>query len=75
MGIVTLAEITGSISTIAYGIAVIGPGIAMGLIASKTIESTARQPEVGSRLMTLMLLGIAFVEVLALLSFVLVFVK
>lgn len=75
MGIVTLAEITGNISTIAYGIAVIGPAIAMGIIASKTIESTARQPEVGSRLMTLMLLGIAFVEVLALLSFVLVFVK
>lgn len=75
MDIVTLAAITGGIETIGYGIAVIGPGIAMGMIASKAIESTARQPEVGPRLMMLMLLGIAFVEVLALLSFVLAFIK
>ena len=41
----------------------------------KTIEGTARQPELGSRLQTLMFLGLAFVEVLALLGFVLAFIK
>ncbi len=75
MDIVTLAAVTGNISTIAYAIATIGPALAMGLIASKAIENTARQPEVGGRLMMLMLLGIAFVEVMALLSFALAFVK
>ena len=33
------------------------------------------QPELGSRLQTLMFLGLAFVEVLALLGFVLAFIK
>ncbi|MBR4414019.1 MAG: ATP synthase F0 subunit C [Aeriscardovia sp.] len=75
MGIVTLAAVTGNIAVVGYGIAALGPGIGMGLIAGKAIESTARQPELGGRLMVLMLLGIAFVEVLALLGFVLAFVK
>ena len=75
MGIVTLAAVTGNIAVVGYGIAALGPGIGMGLIASKAIESTARQPEVGGRLMVLMPVGIAFVEVLALLGFVLAFVK
>ena len=43
--------------------------------SGKTIEGTARQPELGSRLQTLMFLGLAFVEVLALLGFVLAFIK
>ncbi|MBO7665307.1 MAG: ATP synthase F0 subunit C [Aeriscardovia sp.] len=75
MGILTLAAVSGNVAVIGYGIAALGPGIGMGMIASKAIESTARQPEVGGRLMVLMLLGIAFVEVLALLGFVLAFIK
>ena len=46
-----------------------------GNLNGKTIEGTARQPELGSRLQTLMFLGLAFVEVLALLGFVLAFIK
>ena len=71
MDIVTLAEVAGNLNVVGYGLAAIGPGIGLG----KTIEGTARQPELGSRLQTLMFLGLAFVEVLALLGFVLAFIK
>ena len=71
----TLAAVTGSVSVIGYGLAAIGPGIGMGMIAGKAIEGTARQTELGGRLMVLMLLGIAFVEVIALLGFVLAFIQ
>ena len=71
MDIVTLAEVAGNLNVVGYGLAAIGLGILIG----KTIEGTARQPELGSRLQTLMFLGLAFVEVLALLGFVLAFIK
>lgn len=71
MGIVTLAAVSGDIKFIGYGIAVLGPAIGEGMIVSKALESTARQPEAGGHLQTVMLIGLAFVEVIALLSFVL----
>ena len=73
MDIVTLAEVAGNLNVVGYGLAAIGPGIGLGILIGKTIEGTARQPELGSRL--LMFLGLAFVEVLALLGFVLAFIK
>jgi F-type H+-transporting ATPase subunit c len=75
MDIVTLAAVSGNISVIGFGIAAIGPAIGMGLVASKAIDGTARQPEVGGRLMTMMFLGIAFIELLGLLGFVLALIK
>ena len=75
LDVTTLAAVTGSVSVIGYGLAAIGPGIGMGMIAGKAREGTARQPELGGRLMVLMLLGIAFVEVIALLGFVLAFIQ
>ena len=72
---VTLAEVAGNLNVVGYGLAAIGPGIGLGILIGKTIEGTARQPELGSRLQTLMFLGLAFVEVLALLGFVLAFIK
>ena len=61
----TLAEISGNIATVGYGLAAIGPGIGIGIVAGKTVESMARQPEMAGRLQTTMFLGIAFTEVLA----------
>ena len=72
--IVTLAEVAGNLNVVGYGLAAIGPGIGLGILIGKTIESTARQPELGGRLQTLMFLGLAFVEVLALLGFVAAFI-
>ena len=34
----------------------------------KTIESTARQPELAGRLQTTMFIGVAFIEILALIG-------
>ena len=74
LDIVTLAEVAGNLNVVGYGLAAIGPGIGLGILIGKTIESTARQPELGGRLQTLMFLGLAFVEVLALLGFVAAFI-
>ena len=70
MDVTTLAEVSGNIGTIGYGLAAVGPGIGLGILIGKTIEGMARQPEVSSQLRTTMFIGIAFVEVLALLGLV-----
>lgn len=66
---------TGNASTIGYGLAAIGPGIGLGILIGKTIEAIGRQPEADAKLRPLMFVGLAFVEVLALLGFVLAFIK
>lgn len=68
MDAVSIAELTGNIAVIGYGLAAIGPGIGVGLVVSKTIESIARQPELAGRLQVTMWLGIAFTEALALIG-------
>jgi F-type H+-transporting ATPase subunit c len=68
--VTTLAEVTGNINTIGYGIAAIGPGIGLGILIGKTVEGMARQPEVAGQLRATMFLGVAFVELLALLGIV-----
>jgi F-type H+-transporting ATPase subunit c len=59
-----LAEINGNIATVGYGLAAIGPGIGIGIVAGKTVEAMARQPELAGRLQVTMFLGIAFTELL-----------
>ncbi len=66
----TLAEVTGNIATIGYGIATLGPGIGLGILIGKTVEGMARQPEASGQLRTTMFIGVAFVEVLALLGLI-----
>ena len=70
MDIITLAEVAGNISVLGYGVAAIGPGIGMGILVGKALESTARQPEVAGRIQTLMFIGLALIELLGLLGFV-----
>ena len=65
--------ITGSLNVIGYGLAAIGPGIGVGIVAGNTVQAMARQPEVAGMLRTTMFLGIAFTEALALIGFVLFF--
>ncbi len=62
--------VTGSIGTLGYGLGTLGPGIGLGILIGKTVESMARQPEVAGQLRTTMFIGVAFVELLALLGFV-----
>ncbi|QEE61753.1 ATP synthase F0 subunit C [Salinibacterium sp. dk2585] len=65
MDVNVLAEISGNINTVGYGLAAIGPGIGVGIVAGKTVEAMARQPELAGRLQVTMFLGIAFAELLA----------
>lgn len=58
-------NIVGQLAPLAFGLAAIGSGVGVGLIVGKTIESVARQPELQSRLQTLMWIGIALTEALA----------
>jgi len=65
---------SGSANAMGYGLAAIGPGIGLGIIFGKTIEAIGRQPEAASQLQTLMYIGLAFVEILALLGIVVGFI-
>lgn len=65
-----LAEISGNMNAVGYGLAAIGPGIGIGILVGKTIEGIARQPEATAVLRVNMFLGIAFVEALALIGLV-----
>ena len=60
--------IVADLAALGYGLAAIGPGVGVGLVVSKTIESIARQPELAAKLQVTMWLGIAFTEALALIG-------
>ena len=62
-----------ALAVIGYGIAALGPGIGVGIIAGNAVQAMARQPEAAGMLRTNMILGIAFAEALALIGFVLFF--
>ena len=64
----------GAIALVGYGLAAIGPGIGIGIVAGSAIEAMARQPEAAGIARTTMFLGIAFTEALALIGFVLFFI-
>ena len=70
MDIITLAQVTGSLSVIGYGLATLGPGLGLGILFGKAMESTARHPEVSGKIQMIMFIGLALVEVLGLLGFV-----
>ncbi|CAM3069607.1 ATP synthase F0 subunit C [Prescottella defluvii] len=55
---------------IGFGLAAIGPGIGIGILVGKAMESMARQPEMAGQIRTTMFLGIAFTEALALIGLV-----
>ncbi len=57
-----------------FGLGTLGPGIGLGLLIKGAIESMARQPEAAGQVRTTMFIGIAVVEALALLGFVLAFI-
>lgn len=69
-----LAEVTGNLGAIAYGLAAIGPGIGVGIIFGQGVQAIARQPELTNVIRTNMLLGFALTEALALIGFVVPFV-
>lgn len=62
-------------AAIAISIGTLGPGIAIGLIGMKAMEAIARNPEVYSKVLPTMLLGMAFAEAMAIYALVIAFIK
>ncbi len=46
------------------GLGALGAGIGDGLVSSRTVEGTARQPELRTRLLIVMFIGIGVIEAL-----------
>lgn len=55
---------------LAIGIAALGTGIGMGRAIGSALEATSRNPSVAPRIMTMMILGLALIESLAIYALV-----
>ena len=66
--------ITGDINDLAAGIAIaigaIGPGLGIGILASKAMEALGRNPEAAPQIQQNMILAIAFTEAIAIYALV-----
>jgi len=62
---------TGTITAIGAGLAVIGAGIGIGQVGGKAMEAIARQPEASGDIRSGMILMAAFVEGAALIAILL----
>jgi len=59
---------------IAAAIGVFGPAIGIGLLVSKALEAIGRNPEASNKIQSTMILGIVFVEALAIFALVVAFI-
>ena len=57
-------------AALAVGLAAIGPGIGLGIIGGKAVEAVGRNPEVTGQIRTIMILGMAFTEAVAIYALV-----
>lgn len=60
---------------LAIGLGAIGPGIGIGLIGMKAVEAIGRNPDAQSKIVPIMLLGMAFAEAIAIYALVIAFTK
>lgn len=59
---------------IAAGVGVFGPGLGIGILVSKALEAMGRNPEAAAKIQSTMILGIVFVEALAIFALVVAFI-
>ncbi|MEI8097122.1 MAG: ATP synthase F0 subunit C [Candidatus Moraniibacteriota bacterium] len=57
-------------AAIAMGLGSLGPGIGLGILASKALEAIGRNPEAQSKIQTTMILAIAVTEAVAIYALV-----
>jgi F-type H+-transporting ATPase subunit c len=57
-------------AALAMGLGAIGPGIGLGILASKALEAIGRNPEAQSKITTTMILAIAVTEAVAIYALV-----
>ncbi|MFH1233287.1 MAG: ATP synthase F0 subunit C [Patescibacteria group bacterium] len=58
---------------LAIGVGSIGPGLAIGLIGAKAMESIGRNPEAANKILVPMLLACAFAEAIAIYALIIAF--
>jgi F-type H+-transporting ATPase subunit c len=61
---------TNIVAGLTIAIGGLAPAIAIGLIVSKALEAIGRNPEAASKIQTVMILGVAFAEAIAIYSLV-----
>ncbi|MFI7415780.1 ATP synthase F0 subunit C [Nonomuraea sp. NPDC049684] len=69
-----LAQVSGNIAAIGYGLAAIGPGVGVGIIFGQGVQAIARQPEAYPLIRQNILLGFVLTEALALIGLVAPFI-
>ncbi|MBV6699200.1 MULTISPECIES: ATP synthase F0 subunit C [Streptomycetaceae] len=74
MSMLAEGNVYGSVASIGYGLAAIGPGIGVGLIFGNGVQAMARQPEAAGLIRSNMFIGFALTEALALIGIVMPFV-
>ncbi len=57
-------------TALAIGLGAIGPGVGIGIIGGKAVEALGRNPEAEGQVRTMMILGIAFAEAVAIYALV-----
>ena len=57
-------------AALAMGLGALGPGIGLGLLASKALEAIGRNPEAQGKIQTTMILAIAVTEAVAIYALV-----
>ena len=60
-------------SGLAIGLAILGAGIAQGMTAANAVQGIARNPGAAGAIQTPMIIGLALIESIALLAFVIAF--
>jgi len=66
-------DLTMMARALAIGIGSIGPGLAIGLIGAKAMESIGRNPEAVDKILVPMLLAAAFAEAVAIYALIIAF--
>lgn len=59
---------------LAAGLGVLGPGIGIGLIGGRALEAIGRNPEASGKIVSNMIIAIAFAEALGILALVVSFI-
>lgn len=72
LNLVEVAKLLGA--ALAVGLGMMGPGLGIGLLVSKALEAIGRNPEASGKIQTTMILGVAFVEALAIFTLVVAFI-
>lgn len=65
--------LTAIAKAIAISVGVLGPGIGIGMLVAKALESIGRNPEASKQVMTPMFIGIAAAEALAIFALLIAF--